>query len=183
MAASAWHRDQGRKGSRLPYLGHLLAVAAYVIDAGASEDAAISALLHDAIEDQPVRSGGRVGLEQRFGEVVATIVAECSDSDPAGGAERSPENWLARKRAYIVDLDHKSYDALLVSLADKLHNATSILADLRSHTSEDVWKRFNAGKEDQLEHCQELAGAFRRLMPGRMADELDRVVAEIVRVA
>jgi (p)ppGpp synthase/HD superfamily hydrolase len=147
MAASAWHRDQGRKGSHLPYLGHLLAV------------------------------------QQRFGEVVATIVAECSDSDPAGGIERSPENWPARKRAYIAELEHKSHDALLVSLADKLHNATSILTDLRSHHREDVWERFNAGKEDQLEYYQQLARAFLRLVPGRMADELVHVVAEIVRDA
>lgn len=183
MAASTWHRDQRRKGSRVPYLGHLLAVAAYIIDAGGSEEAAIAALLHDAIEDQPQRSGGKAGLEKRFGKVVASIVAECSDSDPVGGVERSPENWIARKRAYIADLDHKSRDALLVSLADKLHNATSILADLRGHNSEDVWERFNAGKQEQLEYYHELARRFHSLMPGPMADELNRVVAEIVREA
>jgi hypothetical protein len=178
MAASAWHRDQSRKGSRLPYLGHLLGVASMVIDAGGSEDAAIAALLHDAIEDQPSLSGGIDGIERRFGRSVAAIVAECSDSDPEGGAVRNASNWRARKQAYLDDLSHKEPDVLLVSLADKLHNARAIRSDLHEQ-GQTVWERFNAPKEDQLWYYRRLADTFRLHMPGQMAIDLERQVAEI----
>jgi (p)ppGpp synthase/HD superfamily hydrolase len=180
MAASAWHRDQGRKGSRLPYLGHLLAVASIVIGAGASETVAIAALLHDAIEDQPDRSGGIRGIESRFGREVATIVSECSDSDPSGRLKRDSTNWRARKQAYLDGLPHKSSDGLLVSLADKLDNARSIRTDLREH-GEEVWGRFNAPKEDQIWYYRQLANTFARRLPGPLVLELERVVSEIER--
>ena len=50
--ASQLHREQRRKGSNVPYVSHLLAVVALVIEHGGDEDEAIAALLHDAVEDQ-----------------------------------------------------------------------------------------------------------------------------------
>lgn len=77
--ASRIHRTQLRKGADIPYLSHLLAVAAIALENGADEDQAIAALLHDAVEDQ----GGLVQLEKiraRFGDGVAQIVADCTDA-------------------------------------------------------------------------------------------------------
>lgn len=182
MAASAWHRDQGRKGSRLPYLGHLLSVASIVIQAGGSEPVAIAALLHDAAEDQPDLSGGIQGIENRFGREVAAIVRECSDSDPSQPSKRDSTNWRDRKQLYLDALPHKSPDALLVSLADKVDNARSIRLDL-GEPGQDVWARFNAPKKDQLWYYRELADAFTIQLPGQLAAELELEVSEIERLA
>lgn len=180
QAASEWHRRQGRKGSGLPYLGHLLAVAGIVIEAGADEDTAIAALLHDAVEDQRKASGGEEGIKKRFGKRVADIVVACSDSDPRGGARRDKGNWLLRKEQYVADLPSKSPDVLLVSLADKIHNARAIVADLRVHHGL-VWARFRGGKTGTLWYYRSLCHAFRASRANRMhrdlVDELDRLVS------
>lgn len=169
------HADQVRKGTQIPYLAHLLSVAALVIEDGATdEDLVIGALLHDAAED----CGGRPRLQDiraRFGDSVARIVEGCTDTfdDPKPA-------WRARKEAYIEHLGQAIADRepfVLVSLADKLHNARSILADLRE-LGPVMFERFTAGRAEQLWYygsLVELFGAY----PSRMAGELGRVVAEI----
>lgn len=119
--ASELHRAQRRKGSGTPYLSHLLAVAGLVLEHGGDEDQAIAGLLHDAIEDTDATRGDISG---RFGERVADIVVACTDTD----VQPKPP-WLARKQAYIDELQRVPADALLVSLADKVHNARTIATD------------------------------------------------------
>jgi hypothetical protein len=170
------HAEQKRKGTQTPYLAHLLGVAALVLGDGGSEDEAIAALLHDAVED----AGGHERLEDiraRFGECVAGIVAECSDS-----VEQPKPPWRKRKEAYIAHLGTASEAALRVSLADKLDNARAILRDYRE-CGEELWKRFNAGRESQLWYYRSLAEAFQERCPGPMADELARVVGELEAIA
>jgi len=117
------HGGHVRKGTRVPYFSHLMAVAATVIENGGTEEEAIAALLHDAVEDQ----GGLprlADIRNRFGPAVATIVEACSDSlDSAAGEPREP--WLTRKRRYLKALPEKSQPILRVTVADKLHNARS----------------------------------------------------------
>src|SRR5947209_10902406 len=147
LYACRLHAQQRRKGGDIPYIGHLLGVASIVIEAGGNEDQAIAALLHDAVEDQ----GGeetRRAIEDLFGADVARIVSASSDEAP-GTSKRSKENWHVRKVGYLNTIPGKPEDALLVSLADKIYNARSILADLSGH-GEALWPRFNQGKEQQL---------------------------------
>ena len=139
LLAAEHHRRQLRKGTDIPYVAHLLAVASLTLEMGGSEDEAIAALLHDLVED----GGGPEGLEDiraRFGDDVARIVAACSDTDQ----EPKPP-WRERKEAYIAAIAHKRPDELRVSLADKLHNARAILLDYRTH-GEELWARFKAGE-------------------------------------
>jgi (p)ppGpp synthase/HD superfamily hydrolase len=118
--ASSHHRKQFRKGSRVPYMSHLMSVSAIVLEHGGSEDQAIAGLLHDAVEDAPSGEGERV-LEQirkQFGETEAAIVQACRDSLNETDAGKAP--WADRKRAYIVGLRDpakKSDEALLVTAA------------------------------------------------------------------
>src|SRR5918911_197645 len=143
LYASQLHAEQTRKGTTIPYIAHLMAVTAIVLENGGNEDEAIAALLHDSIEDQ----GGeatRQEIRRRFGETVVEIVNGCTD------AEVIPKPpWRARKEAYIAHLIHASPSVRLVSAADKLHNARAILADYRV-LGESLWKRFNGGKEGTL---------------------------------
>lgn len=136
-----------------------MSVGALVLEAGGDEDQAIAALLHDAMEDQ----GGRPTLDkikQLYGDRVANTVEECSDSDAENPAKK--KSWHERKRIYLAHLPHASPDALLVSLADKLHNARAVLSDYRT-LGADLWSRFNkeASKKDQLGYYHALVTAFR----------------------
>jgi (p)ppGpp synthase/HD superfamily hydrolase len=173
------HGGQVRKSTTVPYVAHLLAVAATVLEYGGDEDMAIAGLLHDAAEDQ----GGARRLDDirnRFGERVAAIVHSCSDSLVDAGEAK--EEWRARRERYLRHLESCDGDTLLVSLADKAHNARSILRDLRkSEIGRAVWQRFKRGSEDQLWYYGALAAAYRRLLPGQLAEELAEIVEHIRR--
>lgn len=174
--ASRLHRAQTRKGAGIPYVSHLLAVAAIALENGADEDQAIAALLHDAVEDQ----GGLAQLEairEHFGESVAQIVADCTDAH-----EEPKPAWHPRKEAYIASLAHKPPRSLAVSLADKTHNAAAINADLRAH-GEAVWSRFTGGKGGTLWYYRALANAFRAHAPGIAAERFVREVDEMEELA
>jgi (p)ppGpp synthase/HD superfamily hydrolase len=117
------HRDQVRKGSSIPYVTHLLGVASIVGESGGSEDEVIAALLHDAIEDTDATY---TTLADRFDKPVAEIVRACSDTDVT-----PKPAWEKRKKDYIAHVVGASESVRLVSAADKLANARSVLADLR----------------------------------------------------
>ena len=145
LYATHIHGGQVRKGTSIPYVAHLLAVAATVLEYSSDEDLAIAALLNDSAEDQ----GGKARLEDvrnRFGERVARIVEACSGS-LADTAKGKP-HWQERKEKYIAHLLLADEDILCVSLADKVHNARAILRDLRKpEIGEKIWARFSQPKE------------------------------------
>ncbi|MDQ4043569.1 MAG: HD domain-containing protein [Actinomycetota bacterium] len=170
------HRDQTRKGTDTPYVTHLLAVASIVGESGGTENEVVAALLHDAPEDR----GGKERLQdirERFGDEVAEIVADCTDTyeDP------KPE-WRPRKEAYVAHVATASASVQLVSAADKLHNARSILADLRS-LGDELWDRFTGGKEGTLWYYRALVEAYVYTGANPIVEELDRVVREIEALA
>jgi len=174
--ATRLHNSQNRKGSQIPYLGHLLSVAGLVIEWGGDEDQAIAALLHDSVEDQ----GGLATLHEireLFGERVARIVEACSDS-----FVKPKPPWRERKEAYIKKLAEEPDDIRLVSLADKLHNARSIYMDLLAQ-GPSALDRFNGGRQGTLWYYQTLVRLFKSGENRVMVDEFERVVAEIVRLA
>jgi (p)ppGpp synthase/HD superfamily hydrolase len=170
--AAHLHGAQTRKGGNVPYVAHLLCVAGLVLEYGGTEDEAIAALLHDAMEDQ----GGRPTLERirrRFGSTVADIVEACSDADVV-----PKPDWHPRKEAYIVHVGRASASARLVSAADKLHNATAIFRDYR-HLGDELWKRFTGGKDGTLWYYRSLVDAYKAAGPHPIVDVLERVVSEL----
>jgi (p)ppGpp synthase/HD superfamily hydrolase len=176
--ACEWHDGQVRKGSDVPYVAHLLGVASLVLEARGDEELAIAAMLHDALEDQPEQATPEA-IRDQFGERVAEIVAECSDREP--GVEGTAANWRARKEGYIKGLEKASADVLLVSCADKLHNARALLRDLRQKR-EELWTRFHEpDPEKQLWYYGALVEVFKRRIrkPKWLPDELERTVREI----
>jgi (p)ppGpp synthase/HD superfamily hydrolase len=170
-----------RKGTPIPYIAHLLAVAATVLEYDGSEDMAIAALLHDAVEDQ----GGEPRLSDirnRFGDRVADIVRSCSDTVVNSSARQQKEDWHTRKKRYVEHLNLVDQDTLLVSLSDKIHNARSILRDLRKpEIGKGVWDRFKNSRKDTLWYYRELAKSFQKRLKDQsakmqLADELSEIV-------
>ncbi|MDY6785555.1 MAG: HD domain-containing protein [Cyanobacteriota bacterium] len=169
--ANQLHAGQVRKGSNIPYISHLLGVAALVLEDGGSEDEAIAALLHDAVED----CGGIETLNQirdRFGESVARIVAGCTESETI---PKPP--WRERKERYLQQLRSCTPEVYRVAIADKLYNARSILMDYRRQGAS-VWQKFQGGSDGTLW----LMNAVLDIQPPSadlLAEELARVVREL----
>jgi (p)ppGpp synthase/HD superfamily hydrolase len=166
------HSGQTRKTNGTPYLQHLLGVCALVLQDGGDEDEAIAALLHDGPEDQ----GGEETLaliREQFGENVARIVSACSDT-----FEDPKPPWRQRKEVHMAKWAMAPKGAKRVLTADKLHNAMSLLGDLRARGPE-IWPLFNGGEEGTLWYYRAVHNMLSVLHPGPMADDLDRVVSEI----
>lgn len=179
--AAELHEEQRRKGGNVPYVAHLLGVASIVLEHGGTEDQAIGALLHDALEDQAHRmTPGEI--RARFGAKVEEIVEACTDGDAEEQQDRDPARWRVRKQKYIDAIATKPADALLVSMADKLYNARAILEDFRE-IGDRLWPRFTAGKEGNLWYYRAMLTAFKARADNRLWHELDRTVADIERMA
>jgi (p)ppGpp synthase/HD superfamily hydrolase len=176
MAVEA-HAGQMRKGTTIPYLSHPLAVASIALEFGADEDQAIAALLHDAIED-----GGQHYaqlIEDQFGQRVLFLVEGCTDGVPDAGGNKT--DWHTRKRSYLKHLEVAHDDILLVSGADKLHNARAITTDLKS-VGKIVFERFSTKKDGTIWYYQSLAGIFeKRKVP--MAGALNEAVDDMIKLS
>jgi HD domain len=180
--AERLHRNQTRKGNDIPYVAHLLAVCATVLEHGGDEDVAIAALLHDAVEDQ----GGektQSAIEAMFEPRVARIVAACTDTTSADPSTKAP--WEERKRRHIVKLATVDADVALVTAADKLHNLTAIIRDVRRDGPETL-SRFNAGPDQQLWYFTAVAAAIgrhRAVAPVGEIEEGVQVLASLLNIA
>jgi (p)ppGpp synthase/HD superfamily hydrolase len=174
--AAERHATQTRKKTDVPYISHLMSVAALVLEAGGDEDQTIAALLHDVVED----CGGEPVLEevrQRFGDRVAKIVAGCTDAytipKPA---------WKQRKLDYLEVLRRADDDVRLVSAADKLHNVRTILVDYRTD-GDAVWERFSGRRDGTLWYYRAVLDVLTGGNPNRLVGELQRVVTELETLA
>lgn len=167
------HARQARKGTTIPYVTHLLAVCSLALEDGAEEEEAIAALLHDGPEDQ----GGQPVLDEigrRFGDRVAAIVEGLSDT-----LEDPKPDWRPRKERYLERLTLETAAVLRVSLADKLHNARSMLIDL-TDGGDELWTRFHAGRDHQAWYFRELLAVFEQGLPqSRNLPEFRRIVGEL----
>ena len=174
-----------RKGTNIPFMAHLLGVASLIIGEtgqvpfAVTEEMVIAALLHDAVEDH----GGLPRLEDircNFGAEVARMVEGLSDSfEEDAGAKRS---WEERKRGYLDRLRDEPADVQLISAADKLYNARTILDEYRAIGAR-VWERFHRGRDQQMWYFHELLKVFKSVGTNRIVEELERVVAELDRIS
>jgi (p)ppGpp synthase/HD superfamily hydrolase len=178
--ASIVHGDHVRKGGGVPYMAHLLGVAALVLEDGGGEDEAIAAMLHDAVEDR----GGAARLEdirRRFGERVAAIVRGCSDAIREPGVEK--EDWWVRKCTHLEHLARADGDIagplLRVSMADKLSNLRATVRDARAR-GPGFWVVFRQGAAGQLWYYDRMIDVFRARCPtSSMLPELEGLLGQL----
>lgn len=170
--AAELHAAQRRKASGEPYIAHLLAVAALVLEHGGNEDEAIAALLHDAVEDQ----GGvatQDEIARRFGPTVVALVDGCTDTSQC---PKPP--WQARKEAYLARIADAPAALRLIVAADKLHNVQSLLREFRRH-GDTMWQLFNGGRDGTLWYYRSLVDALRKQSNDEIVVELATAVAEL----
>ena len=168
------HRDQRRKGKAVPYISHLIAVSALVWEDGGTEEQAIAALLHDAIEDAGQSHGS---IAERFGTAVADIVRDCTDTCETPGGEKEP--WLLRKTRYIASLGQKPEASLLVTAADKAHNSYDMVMDARRDPT--MWSKFNTGLEGSAWYLLRMHQQLKKRLPkSRSVEQLGEAVTEIL---
>ena len=170
--ATRLHATQIRKATGVPYITHLLSVTALVLEDGGNEDEAIAALLHDAVEDQGGKAT-RAEIYRLFGEQVVAIVDGCTEFD---SLPKPP--WRERKQRYLEQLHQGSSSVRRVALADKLHNARSLLSDYRQQGDE-IWSMFGAGKEGMLWFYHSLLWVYRSTGSNPLVEELARVIGEL----
>lgn len=184
FAFAAKHHDrQVRKGTRMPYLTHPANVAVILTRYGCDEDTVIAGILHDVIEDCVREGWSREMLEDRiaskFGDdVLATVLAVTKRRVDDDGIEFSRDE---AKADYLERLGNASESARWVCAADKVHNAGSILADLRrTIDAETVWGRFNGGREGTMQWYRGVRDRLTALgFSGSILDELSALVAEL----
>jgi len=171
------HGRDARKGGNIPYMAHLLSVCALVQQDGGDEEEAIAALLHDALEDKP-HDVNREELKQRFGEKVLLMIELATDTPPdyAGGVKPP---WRKRKEQYLEHVRSSRPELLRVTLADKVDNARAIYGDFQ-RLGNDLWERFNAGRDDQFWYYSNAVEAFKAAgVSGPLLRELQDLVKKI----
>jgi (p)ppGpp synthase/HD superfamily hydrolase len=174
--AVALHREQRRKVNDAPYIGHLLRVCGIVLEYGGTEDEAIAALLHDALEDQN-RPGLAEEILDRFGPNVLSIVRACSDTEVV---PKPP--WRERKEGFLERLRMANAAVRLVQTADKLDNVTMLLGQYRVFGPE-IWKKFNGGREGTLWYYRSVVEILLRASENPLILELAKRVEELEKLA
>lgn len=171
------HAEQTRKGTRIPYVSHLLQVAGLVLDHGGDPEQAVAALLHDAIED--CVDVDFAALESRFGFGVAVIVEQCSDVLP-GDTPDAKSPWLERKQRYVAQLAEADLRTRLVAACDKLHNLRSLVSDLQAEGPATL-ERFTGTAEQTRGYFEAVRAALGPGLPRRLTLELDALLEELRR--
>jgi (p)ppGpp synthase/HD superfamily hydrolase len=184
LAFAAKHHDrQVRKGTKLPYLTHPANVAVILTRYGRDDDTVVAGILHDVIEDC-VRDGyTRAMLEQRVGDkfgenVLETVLGVTYRRQDDDGIELSSED---RKEDYLERLGGANEPARWVCAADKIHNASTIISDLRRTVdAETIWSRFSGGKTATVQWYRNVYDRLREVgFEAPIMSELGRVVAEL----
>lgn len=170
--ASVAHKDHTRKGSGIPYVSHLFGVMYLLSQVTDDEDVLIAGLLHDVLEDVP-ENYSREQMEADFGPKVVEIVLGVTKDESLG-------DWQQRSDAYIAHLRNVASDeSVMVSCADKLHNLKSILDD-HALIGDELWGRFNSGKESQQWWYRQIHTVVAQRMPDfPLNAELGRLVEQM----
>ena len=169
---AAWaHRDHVRKGTDIPYVSHVVGVMHLVSQVTDDEDVLIAALFHDILEDVPEEYSPQ-RMAEEFGDRVVELVRGVTK-------DSTLSSWQDRSDAYLAHLREADDSSVLISAADKLHNLLSIHADL-DELGDELWGRFNSGKDRQLWWYRSVADLVLERLPGNLlGEELARQVERL----
>ncbi|MEH7273246.1 HD domain-containing protein [Neobacillus vireti] len=171
QTASKCHEGQYRKNTDIPYITHPVSVGMMLLKAGYREEIIAAGILHDTVEDTQL---ALEEIEKEFGLKIARIVEGCSEPD-----KTLP--WKERKEHTIEYLKTASDEVRAVVCADKLHNIRSIISDYEE-VGEAVWKRFNAGKEQQKWYYSNIVESLGTKSSFDLLKELQKEVDRLFRM-
>lgn len=162
------HDKQTRKGSSIPYIFHPMEVGMILIENKACEDIVCAGILHDTVEDA---KASLAMIENLFNKNIAGLVKAQS--------ENKALCWKKRKQHTIIYMKNDATeDERLVCCADKLSNIRSIERDYKDMKDE-LWKRFNAGYEDQKWYYESLVDSLASLKDYDMYKEFKKRVEQV----
>jgi (p)ppGpp synthase/HD superfamily hydrolase len=170
------HGTQVRKGTKIPYVSHVIRVCGLVLEYGGDARQAAAGLLHDTIEDCDVTEAE---LRARFGADVARIVRALSDVLEGDTAKRKSP-WLKRKRAYIAHLAHVPKRVRLVAACDKLDNLRALVDDIAANGTRTL-RRFSGSPRQIRWYYEGVIAALGPHVPQRLRAELRLLAAELAR--
>lgn len=174
--ATTVHSNQTRKGTNIPYILHCLEVGTIAASLSTQkgnidEDVVSAAILHDTIEDAYV---SYETLKEVFNEKIADLVQAQS--------EDKSKPWIDRKKDTINFLyANKSIDVEIVTLADKLSNMRSIYKDYQI-MGEQLWNKFNAGKEMQYWYYNSIAKAITQIQDTKEHKEYRDLINKVFNI-
>ena len=167
--AAIAHKNQYRKSTDIPYITHPFAVGMILQEAKCTDAVVAAGILHDTIEDTPTTFEE---LTEQFGAQIANLVLAASEHDKS-------LPWSVRKQHTIDSLKDANLEEIQVITVDKLHNLSTIKADLEL-IGEKVWERFNHGKPQQHWYY---ASIVKELSPRKeefmLIRELEKEVKEV----
>lgn len=168
------HQGQVRKGSSIPYIVHPIETALIAMTLTSDQDVVFAALFHDIIEDTPY---GVDDIEAAFGARVAQLVQAESENKRKG--QRASDTWRIRKQEFIDSLKHKTKDAKIVALADKLSNMRATYQGYRKN-GDRFWDRFNEKrKEMHYWYYRTVADELKEFEDTDAWQELDRLIVAV----
>lgn len=148
FAAKA-HSGMIRKGTKIPYINHLLETAVIVAQMTEEPEVIAAALLHDVLEDTDTQEAE---LKECFGGRVAGLVSAES--------EDKSKSWHERKHTTVEHLRHACRDEKILMLGDKLSNMRST-ANEYVLIGDAVFERFN--EKDKSCHAWYYSGVLQAL--------------------
>jgi (p)ppGpp synthase/HD superfamily hydrolase len=176
--ATEKHHGQSRKGKEIPYIVHPFSVALILSEYTHNEDIIAAGLMHDVLED--VRDYNFDDLKNDLGEKIARIVREVSeDIDP--NMEDPKTTWDYRKHKYLEDLKTESYEAMMITAADKIHNLNSLIEAYGEH-GEKLWEKFNAPIEKKLWFYEEVLNVLKSRLNNEIVRELQKIYKRANRI-
>jgi (p)ppGpp synthase/HD superfamily hydrolase len=176
--AAEKHHGQSRKGKEIPYIVHPFSVALILSEYTHNEDIISAGLMHDVLED--VKDYSFNDLKNDLGEKIARIVEEVSE-DIDLNTEDQKATWDYRKHKYLEDLKTESYEAMMITAADKIHNLNSLIEAYGVH-GEKIWEKFNAPAEKKLWFYREVLHVLRGRLNNEIVRELEKVYKRAKRI-
>ena len=167
------HKGQTRRDGKVPYINHPMEVAEIVATMTSDPRVVVAALLHDVVEDTPVKMHDLIRI---FGVFVADLVADVSENKRN---ELPPEEtWMLRKKEMVFRVAGGSKDVKILSLADKLSNLKSIKKDMQEN-GDVVWTWFHSGKDKQAWYYRTMREQYTRLKSTAAWKQYDNLVKEM----
>ena len=165
--AARLHNGQTRKIIELPFIVHPFSVGFILAQYTDDEEVIAAGILHDTVED--VEGYTNEDVAREFGQRVAHIVE--------GVTEPEHGTWREIRQVYLDGLRSGSDEAVMVSVADKIHNILSTIEGIEAK-GEEFWNEFQGGRQDYLWYYEEVMAIAKERLNNPIVKEYEEVLSK-----